>query len=223
MFDPYLYDDCPVLKNILGIKDGDLLDKAEVEFSCNAIHDLLTNPIQGVYDFAHLCRFHASIFGDVYDWAGQSRTVPIEKQEAVLGYMSIEYAKPQEIEAEATTVLQRLNTTNWNKMSLDEQAKALSTGLADLWKVHPFREGNTRTTVTFICQFAESRGLSLDRTLFEQNAAYLRSALVAATAIFHDGDFRKPEYLIRIVTDSLERGVKKNSLLPKPPVDSAIG
>jgi hypothetical protein len=41
--------------------------------------------------------------------------------------------------------------------------------------------------------------------LFEQNAAYLRSALVAATAIFPDGDFRKPEYLLRIVKDSLER------------------
>ncbi|MCL1885013.1 MAG: hypothetical protein FWF81_14805 [Defluviitaleaceae bacterium] len=61
------------------------------------------------------------------DWAGQPRTIPIEKQEAVLAYMSIEYAKPQEI--------------------------------------------------------------------------------VAASAIFHDADFRKPEYLIRIMTDSLEQGI----------------
>ena len=209
MLDPYLYNDCSVLKNKLGIKDGDLLDKAEVEFSCNAIHDLLTNPIQGDYNFAHLCRFHARIFGDVYDWAGKPRTVPIEKQEAVLGYMSIEYTKPQEIEAEATIVLQRLNATKWDMLSLNEQAKVLSLGLADLWKVHPFREGNTRTTVTFICQFADNKGLSLDRRLFEKNAAYLRSALVAATAIYRDGDFRKPEYLIKIVIDSLERGAKR--------------
>ena len=82
--------------------------------------------------------------------------------------------------------------------------------MADLWKVHPFREGNTRTTVTFICQFAESKGLPLDRELFEQNAAYLRSALVAATAIFRDGDFRKFDYLIRIVKDSLERGTNQS-------------
>jgi len=52
------------------MKDGALLDKAEVEFSCNAIHDLLTNPVLGNYDFIHLCQFHARIFGDVYDWAG---------------------------------------------------------------------------------------------------------------------------------------------------------
>ena len=211
MHDPYLYDDCPVLKNKLGLKDGDLLDKAEVEFSCNAIHDLLINPIQGKYDFAHLCQFHAHIFRDVYEWAGQPRTVPIEKQEAVLGYTSIEYAKPHEIKVKATDALQKMDTISWGTLSLDEQAEALSAGLAELWKVHPFREGNTRTTVTFICQFAESKGLLLDRSLFEQNAAYLRSALVAATAIFGDGDFRKPEYIVRIVKDSLEQGKNKGS------------
>lgn len=211
MLDPYLYKDCAVLINKLGIRDGDLLDLAEVEFSCNAINDLLTNPIPGDYDFLHLCRFHARIFGDVYDWAGQPRTVPIEKAEAVLGYMTIEYALPQEIETAATEVLQRLNTTQWHTLTSEEQAKAISEGLADLWKVHPFREGNTRTTVTFICQFAESKGLPLDRVLFEQNAAYVRSALVAASAIFRDGDFRKPEYLMRIVADSLERGAKKET------------
>ena len=76
--------------------------------------------------------------------------------------------------------------------------------LAALWKVHPFREGNTRTTLTFVCQFAESRGIFLNRSLFEQNAVYMRNALVAAAAIFPEGDFRKPEYLFNIVKDSLE-------------------
>ncbi|MCL2365280.1 MAG: Fic family protein [Defluviitaleaceae bacterium] len=203
MHDPYLYDDCPVLKNKLGIKDAETLDRAEVEFSCNAIHDLLTNPINGDFNFNHLCRFHERIFCDVYDWAGQPRTVPMEKQEAVLGYMSIEYAKPQNIANEADAILKKINAINWHALSVDEQAHALSLGLADLWKVHPFREGNTRTTVTFICQFADNKNISLDRRLFEQNAAYMRSALVAASAIFADGDFRKPEYLFRIVKDSI--------------------
>ena len=210
MHDPYLYDCCPVLRNKLGLKDGDLLDMAEVELSCNAINNLLTNPIHGSYDFVHLCQFHAHIFGDVYDWAGKPRTVPIQKPEAVLGYTSVEYAKPQSIEQEATAILQAMNAIEWETLSLDEQAATLSTCLADLWKVHPFREGNTRTTITFICQFAESKGLALNRTLFEQNAAYLRSALVAATAIFADGDFRKAEYLVAIVKDSLSRADKES-------------
>ena len=209
MHDPYLYDDCSVLKNKLGLKDEDMLEKAEVEFSCNAIHDLLTNPIQGSYDFAHLCKFHACIFSDVYEWAGQPRIISIEKQEAILGYMSIEYAKPQDIETEVTAILQKMNSVNWQALSLSRQAEALSKGLTELWKVHPFRDGNTRTTVTFICQFAESKGMFLDSSLFEQNAVYLRSALVAATAIFCEGDFRRSEYLLRIVEDSLKLGLDK--------------
>jgi len=208
MHDPYLYEDFPVLKNKLGLKDGDLLDKAEIEFSCNAIHNLLTSPLRGNFDFVHLCQFHAHIFGDVYEWAGQPRSVPIEKQEAILGYMSIEYAKPQNIAAEANTILQQINSVEWEMLAIDQQADKLSTFFAELWKIHPFREGNTRTTVTFICQFAESKGLTLNRELFEQNAAYVRSALVAATAVFSDGDFRKPEHLVRIVRDSLELGKK---------------
>lgn len=207
MIDVYLYDDCPVLRNKLGIKDGALLDIVEVEFSCNAINELLITPIDGNYDFKHLCEFHGFIFGDVYDWAGVPRTVCMEKQEAVLGYMSIEYSHPNNIVGDATAILDNMKTVNWSELTLDAQADTFSQNLAALWKVHPFREGNTRTIVTFMCQYIEEQGLPLDRKLFENNAAYLRSALVAATAIFPDGDYRKPDYLINIVKDSIKRGL----------------
>ena len=78
MKDPYLYDDCQVLRNKLGIKDTDLLDKAEVELSCNAINDLLTSSIQGDYNFDHLCDFHKRIFR-------QTQTMSI-----VLGGLNVE-------------------------------------------------------------------------------------------------------------------------------------
>lgn len=208
MIDPYCYEDCEVLKNKLGIKDSTELDKAEVEFSCNAIHELLASPLVGNYDFKHFCDFHAYIFKDVYEWAGEPRTVEMEKAEALLGYMSIDYAKPEEIRKVATVVLEEMNGRDWKKMSLEEQSKNLSIDMAKLWKVHAFREGNTRTTIIFICQFADSKGMLIDRELFEKNSAYVRNALVAAAAIFKEGDFRKPEYLYKIVKDSLERGLQ---------------
>ena len=40
MHDPYHYDDCPVLRNKLGIKDAELLNKAEVDITCKAIYDI---------------------------------------------------------------------------------------------------------------------------------------------------------------------------------------
>ncbi|MFV0504171.1 MAG: Fic/DOC family protein [Lachnospirales bacterium] len=208
MIDPYCYENSDVLKNKLGIKDGAELDRAEVDFSCNAIHELSISPLDGKYDFEHFCNFHAYIFKDIYEWAGEPRTVEMEKAEAVLGYMSIEYTKPKEINDTASAVLKKMNEKNWGEMSLEEQAKNLSSGMADLWKVHSFREGNTRTTITFVCQFADSKGMFMDRELFEKHSAYTRNALVAASAIFKDGDFRKTEFLYNIVKDSLENGQK---------------
>lgn len=208
MIDPYCYENSDVLKNKLGIKDGAELDRAEVDFSCNAIHELSILPLDGNYDFEHFCNFHAYIFKDIYEWAGEPRTVEMEKAEAVLGYMSIEYTKPKEINETASAVLKKMNEKNWEEMSLEEQARNLSSGMADLWKVHSFREGNTRTTITFICQFADSKGMFMDRELFEKHSAYTRNALVAASAIFKDGDFRKTEFLYNIVKDSLENGQK---------------
>lgn len=76
--------------------------------------------------------------------------------------------------------------------------------LAKLWKVHPFREGNTRTTITFCCQYADEIGLKINRELFEKNSRYVRTALVAYNAYFADGsDFSKKEYLERIVYDAM--------------------
>lgn len=86
-------------------------------------------------------------------------------------------------------------------------ANKFSKYLAELWKVHPYREGNTRTIVTFGSQFIESKGFYIDSDLFKDNAQYMRTALVAASALFSDlGDKRKPEYLEAIVKDALERG-----------------
>ena len=97
----------------------------------------------------------------------------------------------------------------WQEMDLHNMAIEFSDSLAKLWRVHPFREGNTRTTVTFCCQYADSVGIALDRELFEKNAQYVRTALVAYNAVFDDlGDKSKPEYLVRIVEDAIGRGRK---------------
>ena len=87
---------------------------------------------------------------------------------------------------------------------LGGQSVEFSDSLARLWKIHPFREGNTRTTVSFVCQYADEIGLMMNRKLFEDNAGYVRTALVAYNAYFSDGtNFSKKEYLERIVYDAL--------------------
>lgn len=100
--------------------------------------------------------------------------------------------------------LTKMISRPWGNLSLEDRAKYFSEDLADIWKVHPFREGNTRLAVTFCCQFIEAQGIYINRAIFEQHSAYVRTALVAFSAVFHDlGDLSKKEYLERIIEDSL--------------------
>lgn len=204
MRDIYLYEDCSVLKNKLDIKIQEKLDEAEADYVVFRLKELHINPLQGSYDYNHLLKMHYYIFQDIYEWAGQQRKINMYKEEPVLGGLSVEYSDIFDIESEASSILREMNVKPWEKMNQYSRAEEFAACMAKLWKVHCFREGNTRTVVTFCCQFADERGLSIERKLFEENANYLRTALVAYNAVFHDlGDLSKKEYLERIVFDAL--------------------
>lgn len=214
--DPYINRNTGVLKNLLGISDKAKLQEAETQFTGLAMQELAKNPIKGKFDFVHLCKIHEAIFKDVYEWAGSPRIINIEKPELALRGISLEYSHYDEIQRKASMILTKMNAVDWNKLTLDEKAVELSKYMADLWKVHPFREGNTRTTVAFCCDFAESRGFRLDRNLFKDNGEYVRTALVAASADFTNsekysylGDKSQPEHLLKIIKDGLKQGQKQ--------------
>ncbi|MEE1314510.1 MAG: Fic family protein [Faecalimonas sp.] len=204
MRDPYLYDDGGVLKNKLGILDQDNLEEAEADYVVYRLKDVTMNPLPGKYDTVHLLKLHQFIFQDLYEWAGEPRIISIYKEEDILGGMSIEYSDPFDITKDIHYVLSDMRVKQWGQMSKEEVAREFSDSLARLWKIHPFREGNTRTTVTFCCQFADELGLKINRSIFEKNSRYMRTALVAYNAYFSDGsDFSKKEYLEKIVYDAL--------------------
>lgn len=209
MRDPYFYPDKEILKNRLGIMDDKKLREAEADYASLNLAELARDDTFRIFDFAALCRMHYRIFRDIYEWAGKPRIINIEKAEKALNGISVEYSDVSGIERDAGAVLKDMNLYGWKKASLEEAARHFSDFMAKLWKAHPFREGNTRTVVTFCAMFIEEQGIYIDSRLFKDNAKYMRDALVAASAIFSDlGDRRKPEYLYRIVEDALERGKK---------------
>lgn len=203
MRDPYLYSDADILKNKLDIKSQDLLDEAEADYVVYRLKELVLSPLVGDYDIEHLMEMHKYTFQDIYEWAGKPRIISIYKEEDVLGGQSIEYSDPFDISSDIRHVLSDMKSKRWVSMDLEEAAIEFCDSLAKLWKIHPFREGNTRVTITFMCQYAEELGFSINRKLFEENSRYVRTALVAYNAYFSDGsDFSKKEYLERIVKDS---------------------
>lgn len=205
MRDPYLYEESDVLKNKLNIMTQAALEDAEADYVVYRLKDLVMNPIPGDYDVQHLMDMHYFLFQDLYDWAGKPRIISIYKEEDILGGMSVEYSDPFDIVKDVQDILKEMRNKKWHRMERKEISKELSESLAKLWKIHPFREGNTRTTVTFCCQYADEVGITINRKLFEDNSRYVRTSLVAYNAFFSDGtDFSKKEYLERIVYDAIE-------------------
>lgn len=212
MLDPYVYPGTDILKNIPNIHSRQALDDAEADYVSLRLRELAENPLRGDYYFEHLCAMHKYIFQDIYAWAGKIRTINMEKEEPALGGLSVEYSDKDKIEAHLSATLEKMASRPWASLSLDDRVKYFSEDLAAIWKVHGFREGNTRLAVTFCCQFIEAQGIPIDRTIFEKHSVYVRTALVAYSAVFHDlGDLSKKEYLERIIKDSLENTTLSDS------------
>lgn len=99
--DPYVYPGTKVLRNNRGLRDPDQLARAEADVTALALAQLAEQGLPGRYDLAHLQAFHRGIFGDLYPWAGEVRTVAISKPGTL-------FALPQHISSAATDIFTHL-------------------------------------------------------------------------------------------------------------------
>src|ERR1700733_1283151 len=83
--DPYLYPGTNVLKNLRGLTDPKQLARFEARRTHQRIAELIDTPMPRSFDVAHLKVIHRYIFQDVYEWAGQFRTVNISKSGHLFG------------------------------------------------------------------------------------------------------------------------------------------
>ncbi|HBF9262874.1 TPA: Fic family protein [Clostridioides difficile] len=118
------------------------------------------------FNFDYIKDIHKHIFGDIYDWAGETRKINIEKSEKVLNGMSVEYCDYTQVEKEVNKAIEELKNIEWKELDLDERSELFSKKISNLWKVHAFREGNTRTIMTFSVQidFRKQKGSTCYRT-----------------------------------------------------------
>ena len=198
MFDPYIYDDAPILINKLDIKNEKTLDLIEAEQSrVNMM--LLYN--KGFNDFSPngLCKIHNYLFGDIYDWAGKYRIINIEKREAILAGRSVWYSNDEKISDDLEYAFNKISKTNWENISKEQFIYQLSRLFPPIWQVHPFREGNTRTVVMMMTFFIESHGYYMDQELMAASAGYVRNAFVMASL----DQFSEYEHLEKILLDAI--------------------
>ena len=165
MKDPYTLDN-GVLKNKLGITDIDELRKAEADIGFLKLINI--DSVAGRIDEKLLKDLHRHIFEDIFEWAGEFRTVPLVKEEVVLPGYSIPYTESKRIKKELTDRLKKMELVNWNELDISELSRKFAREIALLWKVHPFRDGNTRTTLSFAYIFAKEHGFPFDIETFTQ-------------------------------------------------------
>jgi len=150
-WDPYLDLQSGLLRNRLGITDARQQRHVEAELTAARIYDLIRSPIPGAYDLAHLRAFHRQIFQDLYDWAGELRTVSIGRGRL--------FSLPQHLEADAGELFDWLARAEYLR-GRDRAAFVddLTELYADLNALHPFRDGNGRTQRAFLGQLAVEAG-----------------------------------------------------------------
>ncbi len=157
MSDPYVYKDTKVLINKSGIKTEKEYQIMEALYSTKRFYELEKFPssIKGDFDFDHLKSIHGYLFQDVWDWAGEARTVIISKNEM--------FAMPQYIDSFAKNIFKDLQKNNYFQgLDKNDFAKQLADVLGDISAMHPFREGNGRAQRHFISQIANNAGYHID-------------------------------------------------------------
>ena len=199
MNDPYMYEGTDVLKNKLGIKDAQQLKEVEGNISFTKLLTVDRDVDSSKFDINYIKNIHKYIFGDIYEWAGEFRKVTSYKEERVLNGLSVKYALPKDIEPKAKECLKKINETNWKSMSLNEKTLEFTKQIANLWQIHPFKDGNTRTTLTFAFNFAEAHNFPMHKGLMLQNCDYLRDAFVMSSI----GEYSEYNYLQKIIEDSI--------------------
>ena len=205
MRDPYLYEDVDVLRNLAEIKDAQRLHQAEADITNLAMTGIYNVKFDS-FGMATLQEVHRIVFGQIYDWAGEFRTIQMTKSEDVLGGDTVRYAYPKEIKRQLTASMKELSKLKRTGENDRDVVFRLVRIMAQIWKTHPFREGNTRSVIVFAVLLSKSMGFPVEHGLFKTNAAYVRNALVWAS----QGIYSKHEYLERIFYDAILHDAAEN-------------
>ena len=118
------------------------------------------------------------LFQDIYQFAGAFRKVDFSKHERILNNDSVAYGDYKLLEQSLDYDITLEKNKNYNEMNIVDVINNITDFTSRIWQIHPFREGNTRTTAIFIEKYIVSLGYNVDNTLFKDKSVYFRNALV---------------------------------------------
>lgn len=129
---------------------------------------------------AQLRSIHRRLFEGVFKHAGQFRTYNITKKEWVLNGKSVFYASYDSICDSLDYDFGNEKEFSYSGITINESVRHIAKFTSDIWQIHPFCEGNTRTTAVFILKYLQTFGFTVSNDVFADNSWYFRNALVRA-------------------------------------------
>jgi cell filamentation protein len=197
MSDPYIDPQSGILRNKFGLTDQESLDRAEANAVSARSILLQLNPLKGNFDSEHLKAIHSYLFRDVYEWAGQFRTIPLAKGDYAHGGRVTRFTAPELIERELAKVFDQLADEYFLKgLQRREFSRKVAVFLSEINRIHPFREGNGRVQRQLARQLTDSLGFKLH---FE---VVSKERLIQASILSANGEMAMMERRLDEITDT---------------------
>lgn len=173
------------------------------------------------FSMAGFSAIHRAIFDGVLKHAGRFRDYDISKKEWVLRNDTVLYGRWQDLRMTVEYDLEQERQFDYTALNKDQMIEHLVRFVAGLWQIHPFGEGNTRTTAIFTIKYLRSLGFSVNNDMFELHSWYFRNALVRANyRNVQKGINAEPLFLVRFFRNLLlgeKNELKNRYMIINPP------
>ena len=154
-----------------------------------------------------LLNIHKRLFDGIYEMAGKYRDYNITKDEWILNDDTITYSSFESIKETLDYDFDQERNFSYKDLNLEDSIKHLCRFISNIWQVHPFCEGNTRTTAVFLIKYLRTFGFEVNDDVFADNSWYFRNALVRANYknyeknIFEDSSYLE-KFFYNLLTNS---------------------
>jgi fido (protein-threonine AMPylation protein) len=159
------------------------------------------------FNIFELINIHSRLFKGIYKEAGKIRDYNFTKKEWILNNNTVFYSSFETIRETLEYDLAEEKNFSYKDLSLEESIKHIARFTSNIWQVHPFCEGNTRTTAVFIIKYLRTFGFNINDDVFAENSWYFRNSLVRANYknfeknIFEDTSYLE-KFFLNLLSDA---------------------
>ncbi len=165
------------LSKTMRTSDDDETEEAD-KVSTNIVKIL--NEQSFAFSVTGFTSIHRRLFESIFKFAGKIRDYDITKKEWILRGDTVLYVNAEDLRRAIEYDLEQEKAFSYKGLPMDDIVAHITKFVSGIWQIHPFGEGNTRTTAVFTIKYLKSIGFDLNNDLFAEHSWYFRNALVRA-------------------------------------------